>query len=355
MQPTMKFLIFFALICVGFVNAQVGYPYNDQKQNCSASNIKGSYCYNGPRMDDWNQQWKSCAVPGNIALTFDDGPSQYTPIILDVLKQYNMKATFFLIGLNIINYPSIVQRIVDEGHQIGAHTLTHPYLAGMTSNQVSNEILGFERVLSAYNFGGDLAGQVIPNYMRAPHGIVDTVSYQTILNTGYTPIHWSFLSGDSYNLSFADLFMSIYNHFYDGTNVNPNTLTPIIQQHDAQVNTSLAFPQIASYLYNTFGSQGTRFVTISDCLGLGIPRYRPNPRPVVPDPACQNGLLKSSNGIMVCCSTQCGTCGGDMCSSRPGGSINCCGNNIVASQISCQYSSAPCVLGNVGVVGSGDK
>ncbi len=65
-----------------------------------------------------------------VAITFDDGPDpEWTPKVLDILKKYNVKAAFFLVGKNAENYPGLVRRIVDEGHEIGNHTYYHPNLA----------------------------------------------------------------------------------------------------------------------------------------------------------------------------------------------------------------------------------
>ncbi|GAA1625837.1 bifunctional polysaccharide deacetylase/glycosyltransferase family 2 protein [Actinoplanes couchii] len=66
-----------------------------------------------------------------IVLTFDDGPDpEYTPEILEVLAEYDVPATFFMIGSEIAKYPDLVQQVVDEGHEIGIHTFTHPELSG---------------------------------------------------------------------------------------------------------------------------------------------------------------------------------------------------------------------------------
>lgn len=67
----------------------------------------------------------SCTKPNTVALTFDDGPFDYTDDVLDLLGNAGMKATFFLNGLNwgsIHDYSSTVERMVAEGHQIGSHT-----------------------------------------------------------------------------------------------------------------------------------------------------------------------------------------------------------------------------------------
>jgi len=65
-----------------------------------------------------------------VAITFDDGPDpEWTPKVLDILKTYNVKAAFFLVGVNAEHYPGLVRRIVQEGHEIGNHTYYHPNLA----------------------------------------------------------------------------------------------------------------------------------------------------------------------------------------------------------------------------------
>ena len=60
-----------------------------------------------------------------VVLTFDDGPTELTPLFLDLLKQYEAKAVFFCIGHQVAQYPQIVQRIKQEGHLIGNHTYSH--------------------------------------------------------------------------------------------------------------------------------------------------------------------------------------------------------------------------------------
>ncbi|HBY70029.1 MAG TPA: polysaccharide deacetylase family protein, partial [Flavobacteriaceae bacterium] len=69
------------------------------------------------------------ALPNNdkkVYLTFDDGPiPEVTPWVLDTLKQYNAKATFFCIGENIKKHPDIFNRILAEGHSVGNHTFNH--------------------------------------------------------------------------------------------------------------------------------------------------------------------------------------------------------------------------------------
>lgn len=101
-----------------------------------------------------------------LALTFDDGPSsKNTNQVLDILKKYNVKATFFLLGENMVGNETIIRRIVDEGHEIGLHTFSHPNFYKLNKDQIHNEIVKNIQTLKRiipYN----------PKYIRPPYGIV---------------------------------------------------------------------------------------------------------------------------------------------------------------------------------------
>eukprot|EP00158_Paraphelidium_tribonemae_P003199 Partr_v1_DN25951_c0_g2_i3_m68818 putative chitin deacetylase len=70
-------------------------------------------------------QISSCTKPNTVALTFDDGPADITAGLLDILATENVKATFFVVGENILRYSAIVKRAFDSGHQIASHSNTH--------------------------------------------------------------------------------------------------------------------------------------------------------------------------------------------------------------------------------------
>ena len=86
----------------------------------------------------------------DVALTFDDGPDpKWTPMVLDILKKYNVKATFFLVGSQAEQYPDIVKRIVAEGHLVGNHTYTHANLAAIPAKQVQLELNATQRLIES--------------------------------------------------------------------------------------------------------------------------------------------------------------------------------------------------------------
>jgi cellulose synthase/poly-beta-1,6-N-acetylglucosamine synthase-like glycosyltransferase/peptidoglycan/xylan/chitin deacetylase (PgdA/CDA1 family)/spore germination protein YaaH len=85
-----------------------------------------------------------------VALTFDDGPDPtWTPMVLDILKRYNVKATFFLVGSQAEQYPDLVRRIIAEGHLVGNHTYTHANLAELTPEQVELELNATQRLIES--------------------------------------------------------------------------------------------------------------------------------------------------------------------------------------------------------------
>jgi peptidoglycan-N-acetylglucosamine deacetylase len=133
-----------------------------------------------------NCVWDFAINEKKIFLTFDDGPHEtITPFILDELKKYNAKATFFCIGKNVQLYPAIYKRILAEGHAVGNHTQHH-----LNAWKVSNE-----------NYAADinLASQhIATNLFRPPYGKINNHQIVALKNL-QKPLHtimWSVLSGD---------------------------------------------------------------------------------------------------------------------------------------------------------------
>jgi len=88
--------------------------------------------------------------PGLVALTFDDGPDpRWTPAILDILKQEGVPATFFVIGKNGQAYPDLLRRIVNEGHELGNHTFTHPNLGEIPTSLSELELNATQRLIES--------------------------------------------------------------------------------------------------------------------------------------------------------------------------------------------------------------
>lgn len=120
-----------------------------------------------------------------IALTFDDGPDpRYTPRVLDILKQHNIHATFFMCGYQVKAHPDLARRIVAEGHAIGNHTETHPHLENDDLRAVRREIDEAETQIE------QVTGQR-PFYFRPPRGLINRPIMATVVNRGYKVVEWS--------------------------------------------------------------------------------------------------------------------------------------------------------------------
>lgn len=136
-------------------------------------------------------------------LTFDDGPSANTEIILDVLSQYGIKATFFILGEKAEQNPELVQRIFDEGHTIGNHSYDHDYdkVYG-TREEFEWQILKWEEAV-----GGIIGSENLVKLMRFPGGSKDDWKYiyRNIADEmGYKYVDWTALNGDADGQPFSE-------------------------------------------------------------------------------------------------------------------------------------------------------
>ncbi|MFB6363357.1 polysaccharide deacetylase family protein [Paenibacillus elgii] len=120
-----------------------------------------------------------------VALTFDDGPdAKYTVKILDILKKYNAKATFFVVGYQAEKYPNVLSRIVKEGHMLGNHTWSHKDLTKLSGQQINNEIVKLNKVIQ--NATGEA-----PKYVRTPYGAVSNKVTKAIEQNGQHNVLWN--------------------------------------------------------------------------------------------------------------------------------------------------------------------
>lgn len=101
-----------------------------------------------------------------VALTFDDGPSKpYTDQILNILDRHNVKATFFVVGMNIKRYPDMIQKIMKKGHDIGNHSMYHDKLNKLPVEKITKDIAGVDKLLRAQGYDKEI-------FFRAPYGLL---------------------------------------------------------------------------------------------------------------------------------------------------------------------------------------
>jgi peptidoglycan/xylan/chitin deacetylase (PgdA/CDA1 family) len=135
--------------------------------------------------------WDIAVKEKIIYLTFDDGPHPVvTPFVLDTLKQYNAKATFFCIGKNVVAHADIYRRVLDEGHRVGNHTFNH-----LNGWKVSDELY-LKNILEAGRY-------IDSSLFRPPYGKITRFQVKLLtgirnspVNSNFKIIMWDVLSGD---------------------------------------------------------------------------------------------------------------------------------------------------------------
>ena len=167
-----------------------------------------------------------------VVLTFDDGPTELTPLFLDLLNRYEAKAIFFCIGRQIAQYPQIVQRIKDEGHLIGNHTYSHiPQNCFASTAVMTQEIQQTDALLAQLG--------VETPYFRPPYGVTNPHIASAVRRTGKRVIGWDIRSLDTVIKDETRLWSRVVSKLNQGN---------IILMHDTSERTLHVLEQLLKYL-----------------------------------------------------------------------------------------------------------
>ncbi len=189
-----------------------------------------------------------------IALTFDDGPHpKYTAEILDILDEFNAKATFFVVGKNAENYPDLIKREYNSGHEIGNHTYNHPDMKKISVDKAVEEIIKTQNAI--YEIIG-----VKPVLFRAPGGIFTDELVVEVEELECKPILWSWRQDtkDWCNVSAGNIVNNVLNNLQNGD---------IILFHDFNTKGSPT-PKALKNIIPKLKEMGYEFVTVSELLEL---------------------------------------------------------------------------------------
>ncbi|TLD31633.1 hypothetical protein PspLS_02222 [Pyricularia sp. CBS 133598] len=212
----------------------------------------------------------NCVNPGEIALTFDDGPYKYTGDLLDIFKaslsRYEMVATFFVTGNNIgkgmINDRSLpwagyIQRMIAEGHQVASHTWSHQNASQLTDTQYRQQI-NYNEIAIA-----DIIGY-FPTYMRPPYSICESNCQRLLVELGYHVIYFD-LDTEGYLHDKPDLAY-IGKGIWDKAvgPANPADTSFLQIEHDLQQTTVY---NLTEYFLKSIKAKGFRTVPVGVCLG----------------------------------------------------------------------------------------
>ena len=211
-----------------------------------------------PPIEEWSTYELSgdLLVHGNptlkeVALTIDDGPyGQTTEQILNTLREQGVQATFFVVGRHVDERPGLVRQILQERHEIGNHTYSHPRLTQISHEEARNELRQCEEAFFR-------ATGAHMNLMRPPGMSFDDGHLRLAQDMGYTTIHWNALAGDYVPVEPQLIVKRVL------WQVRPGS---VILLHDSP-DTARALPELIRRLK----ADGYRFVTVTQMLAR-LPR-----------------------------------------------------------------------------------
>jgi len=216
-----SFIVLFALFFLAIFAYASIYP---------SSQIFGRVVY---KLDTNKQQ---------VLLTFDDGPGVQTEQILDILKEKNVSAVFFVVGRKALEHPKVVERIKAEGHTIGIHTMTHPYLYRNNYYEISESRVVVENITSK-----------TVTLFRPPYGFRIPKTIQTAEKLNLTTMTWSNFPMD-YDHKSEEIFSRVMNNLKSGD---------IIVLHDGPIGREETL-NILPMLIDTIKSKGFKFANYSE-------------------------------------------------------------------------------------------
>ncbi|KAM0433881.1 hypothetical protein ACHAPT_003824 [Fusarium lateritium] len=206
-----------------------------------------------------------CNRNGDIALTYDDGPFTYTEDLLDLLQEYDAKATFYVTGRNLgkgaINdpdtpWPSLIRRMIRDGHQVASHTWSHQRLTTLNKSKFWNQMIYNEIALT------DILGY-FPTYMRPPYSASNERTDAWLDELGYHITYFNLDTEgylhDSPNL--IDGSKAIWDNTVEGKDPETNRWLHI--DHDPVYQTVY---NLTEHMLRSIQNNGFRAVTVGECL-----------------------------------------------------------------------------------------
>jgi peptidoglycan/xylan/chitin deacetylase (PgdA/CDA1 family) len=132
--------------------------------------------------------WVDCSITPCVALTFDDGPGPYTPEILAILDEFEVSATFYPVGGQITAWPGMLSLVIDAGHDIGNHTMTHPKLSELGTSDQRDELASLDSLV--VEEVGILPGSFRPPFGDIPAGGIADSHQRPVVMWSVDSLDW---------------------------------------------------------------------------------------------------------------------------------------------------------------------
>jgi peptidoglycan-N-acetylglucosamine deacetylase len=146
---------------------------------------------------------------GKVALTFDDGPDVYTEPILELLRAYGVRATFFVLGSKASQRPRTIRTAVGDGHLVENHSWDHPHLADLTPAEIDAQISRTQQALST-------AGAPAPTMLRAPFNNLDDQVREAAKRHGLKLAQWGIDTNDWRGRQAEDIVRTVVSQIRPG-------------------------------------------------------------------------------------------------------------------------------------------
>jgi peptidoglycan-N-acetylglucosamine deacetylase len=154
--------------------------------------------------------WHGRTDTSSVTLTFDDGPSADTELILNVLRQHRLSATFFMLGRQVERYPGIARRVAAEGHEIGNHSYSHPIFLYRGPRVTRREMQDAQDVIIQ-------AAGVRPRFSRPPCGVRTPAYFSVARQMKLRTVQWTVAGMDWKNLSAGQIAREVINNVRPGS------------------------------------------------------------------------------------------------------------------------------------------
>jgi peptidoglycan/xylan/chitin deacetylase (PgdA/CDA1 family) len=186
-----------------------------------------------------------------IALSYDDGPDpKMTPKLLELLKSLNVPATFFLQGINVKHFPSLVRQELEDGFEIGNHTYDHPQLTKLSREKITSQLQTTNDLITS------ITQQKI-ELMRPPYGAQNSTVREICKDMGYKVINWDIDTNDWRGRSSEQIIETIMKGAHDGS---------IILMHDRFEKGKPTILEATQAVVPALRAKGYTFVTVGEML-----------------------------------------------------------------------------------------
>ncbi|KKK24714.1 hypothetical protein ARAM_004719 [Aspergillus rambellii] len=306
------------------------------------------------------QAIRSCTTPGTIALTYDDGPNQYTGDLLDLLDKYHAKVTFFVTGNNNgkgqidspgVPWASLIQRMLLSGHQVASHTWSHQDLNKVSQVQRRTQLLwnevAFRNILGSF-----------PTYMRPPYSSCTQESgcLNDMGDLGYHVILYD-IDTEDYSHDSPDSIQRSKDIFDENLASGKKTHRSwLVIAHDVHEQT---VHNLTEHMLKRLKAEGYRAVTVGECLGdpetnwyrkddnfdgKTVGKFRAQPHLANPsqDGKCGGNVTCIGSSFGLCCGSQ-GHCGNssEFCGTGCQLDAGYCENDFIENQGGSEVVSYP--------------